>query len=182
MLNGLTLMSGGALRVELFGLAKFGVNRYILRLNLQLNKAGNVQIEDAALSDGNRIAPLFLQRATGATGSLNPLHYGFKYDSTIPVMVKKLDNFEITKVDVLKIDAEGNELRILRGASQTIACERPIIAVEVHEPRKPYRSICKCETCEYLISLVYHVTILGEYTATPAHWVFAKPIDPRSNS
>src|SRR5712691_9183421 len=43
-------------------------NRYILGLNLQLNKNVNVQVEEAALSDHDEISPLFLHRAADGTG------------------------------------------------------------------------------------------------------------------
>jgi FkbM family methyltransferase len=153
------------------------LNRHILKLNLQLNKMRNVDVEDAALSDTNGVGRFFVQRTTGGTSSLNPHHYGFTYDRTIQVKVRKLDDFEISEVDVLKIDAEGNELHILRGASQTINRARPIIAVEVHHSKNLLGATCHCETCEYLSSLNYHVRLLGEYTPTPVHWVLAGPID-----
>jgi FkbM family methyltransferase len=152
-------------------------NRHILRLNLQLNKVRNVQVEEVALSDSRGVSPLFLQQTTGATGSLNPLHYGFKYDAMVRVQVKKLDDFGFTELDVLKIDAEGHEFRILKGAYQTIDRARPILAVEVHGARSLYGATCECETCKYISSLSYNVRLLGEYDTTPTHWVLANPID-----
>jgi FkbM family methyltransferase len=155
-------------------------NSHLLRINLQLNKMRNVGVEEAALSDTRGVSPFFLQRSASGIGSLNPLHYGFKYDTTVQVNVKKLDDFEIAKVDVLKIDAEGHELRVLKGASQTIDRARPILAVEVHRSKNSYRATCHCETCTYLTSLGYEVRLLGEYSLTPAHWVLASPIDRES--
>jgi FkbM family methyltransferase len=152
-------------------------NRHILNLNIQLNKMQNVHVEDAALSDTDGASQLFLQRTTGGTGSLNPHHYGFKYDTTVQVKVRRLDHFEIPEVDVLKIDAEGNELQILKGASQTIDRARPILAVEVHRSKNFHGATCDCETCTYLSSRNYDVRMLGEYATTPVHWVLASPID-----
>ena len=152
-------------------------NRHILKLNIQLNKMQNVHVEDAALSDTDGVSQLFLQRTTGGTGSLNPHHYGFKYDTTVQVKVRRLDHFEIPEVDVLKIDAEGNELQILKGASQTIDSARPILAVEVHRSQNFHGATCYCEICTYLSSRSYDVRMLGEYTTTPVHWVLASPID-----
>jgi FkbM family methyltransferase len=154
-------------------------NRHILRLNLRLNKMRNVDVEDAALSDTSEVSPLFTQGSTGSTGSLNPLHYGLKYDRTVPVKVKKLDEFEIAKVDVIKIDAEGSELKILKGASQTIDRTMPILAIEVHQSKKSSVAACGCETCTYVSSLGYDLKVLGEFATTPTHWVHASPIRPR---
>jgi FkbM family methyltransferase len=150
-------------------------NSHLLRLNIQLNKMRNIDVEDAALSDTNEVSPFFLQRSTGGTGSLDPLHYGFKYDTTVRVEVKKLDDFGIDKVDVLKIDTEGNELRVLKGASRTIERARPVIAVEVHQSKNSNRATCDCVTCSYLGSLRYDLRLLGEHIKTPAHWVLAAP-------
>jgi len=152
-------------------------NGHILRLNLQVNKVRNVQVEEVALSDDRCVSPLFIQRTTGATGSLNPLHYGFKYDSAVRVQVKRLDDFGFAQLDVLKIDAEGHEFRILKGANQTIDRAKPILAVEVHGSKSLYGATCECETCKYISSLSYHVRLLGEYDTTPTHWVLANPID-----
>jgi len=153
-------------------------NRYILGLNLQLNKSVNVQVEEAALSDRDEISPLFLHRAADGTGSLNPIHYGFKYDRTVQVKVRKLDDFNFANIDVLKIDAEGNELPILKGATRTIERSQPILAIEVHHARGPGAS-CECETCTYLRFYDYDLRLLGEHTTTPVHWVLARPANPK---
>jgi FkbM family methyltransferase len=149
--------------------------RHILRLNLRLNHIKNVRIEDAALSDAAGTRPLFLQTGTGATSSLNPLHYHMDYQRSIPVRVARLDDFSFENVDLLKIDAEGYELPILRGGTQTIARFRPIIFVEIHESRKGLVDACECDTCRYLVSIAYNPKLLGEYASTPTHWVEARP-------
>ena len=40
----------------------------------------------------------------------------------------------IPEPDAIKIDVEGRELAVLRGASRTIEMYRPLLVVEVHEP------------------------------------------------
>lgn len=40
----------------------------------------------------------------------------------------------IPEPDAIKIDVEGHELAVLRGASRTIEMYRPLLVVEVHEP------------------------------------------------
>jgi len=154
-------------------------NRYILGLNLQLNQTGNVQVEEAALSDRDDISPFYLHRAADGTGSLNPLHYGFKYDRSLQVKVRKLDGFEFTKIEVLKIDAEGSELPILKGAARTIERCKPILAIEVHRAKDPSGASCDCETCTYVRFCNYEIRLLGEHTTTPVHWVLARPASPK---
>lgn len=49
---------------------------------------------------------------------------------TIPVEVRTLDSFGFTDVGFMKIDVEGFEERVLRGAAGTIALCRPIMYIE----------------------------------------------------
>ncbi len=61
---------------------------------------------------------------------------GDRYDE-VPAIMRTLDSFEIKDVDLLKIDVEGYELQVLRGAEQTIRSCRPLIVIEQngHEER-----------------------------------------------
>ncbi len=55
----------------------------------------------------------------------------------VSAFMRTLDSFEIEEVDLLKIDVEGYELKMLMGAEQTIRSCRPIIVIEQmgHEER-----------------------------------------------
>lgn len=46
------------------------------------------------------------------------------------IQVIKLDNLELQNVDYIKIDCEGYEYKVIRGAEQTIKRCRPIIVLE----------------------------------------------------
>lgn len=50
-----------------------------------------------------------------------------------PVRVRTLDSFALPKVDLIKIDVEGREADVIRGALQTIAMHRPILLVEIEQ-------------------------------------------------
>jgi FkbM family methyltransferase len=53
------------------------------------------------------------------------------------VPCRRLDDFPLDPVGVVKIDAEGHELAVLRGATALIARDRPGFLVEVEERHKP---------------------------------------------
>jgi FkbM family methyltransferase len=55
----------------------------------------------------------------------------------VEVPLRRLDDFELEPVGVIKIDAEGHELAILDGAARLIARDRPNIMVEVEERHRP---------------------------------------------
>jgi len=60
------------------------------------------------------------------------------------VQVVPLDNFNFPRLDLIKIDAEGFELKILDGAKGTIRTHKPIIMIEhskVHAPTLRHRLV-----------------------------------------
>jgi FkbM family methyltransferase len=52
------------------------------------------------------------------------------YQNTVRVRKLKLDEFELPRVDLIKIDIEGMEIEAIEGASRTIAASRPIMLIE----------------------------------------------------
>ncbi|WP_156297862.1 FkbM family methyltransferase [Mycobacterium paragordonae] len=53
--------------------------------------------------------------------------------ATIDVPVKRLDDLRLDNVGLVKIDVEGHELAVLRGAVNTLRRNRPTIVVEAEE-------------------------------------------------
>jgi FkbM family methyltransferase len=53
------------------------------------------------------------------------------------VSVFRLDDFELDKIDYIKIDVEGFERKVLAGGVQTIERDRPIVVIEQNEVRLP---------------------------------------------
>jgi FkbM family methyltransferase len=47
------------------------------------------------------------------------------------IEVRPLDSFGLTDLSLLKIDVEGHELEVIRGARETLARERPVLMVEI---------------------------------------------------
>jgi FkbM family methyltransferase len=96
----------------------------------------NVRLKHCALSDStgkavlripivnnvklSGFASIDLQDTAGATE-----HEMLTVDTT------RLDDFGLHNVDIIKIDAEGHELPILKGAHRTIADSQPVCLIEV---------------------------------------------------
>jgi len=54
-----------------------------------------------------------------------------KHWSAIEVPAATLDSLNLTDIDMIKIDVEGHELSVLKGAENTIRAQRPLIAIEI---------------------------------------------------
>jgi FkbM family methyltransferase len=91
-------------------------NLKFLRLHLGANRIENVTVLDAAVSDSQGVA-YFAEGRNTHTGELSP-------DGQIRVRTVKLDELLadgiIPAPNVIKIDVEGAELRVLQGAEQIL--------------------------------------------------------------
>jgi FkbM family methyltransferase len=69
------------------------------------------------------------------------------------IEVRTLDSFALPRVDFMKIDCEGYELRVLKGAEATLRRCRPALIVE-QKPGRPQRhGLGQLGAVEYLQSL-----------------------------
>jgi len=109
--------------------------------NLQLNPtiAQRINPIKSFLSDVTRKNPkitAFSSWKVGGKigGKLHPVHFGAT-KSTVGVGAITLDDFcrreKITRIDFVKIDTDGHEYEVLKGATNTISKFRPVIIFEV---------------------------------------------------
>src|SRR5712664_544680 len=115
-----------------------------LRRNVRLNLCSNVRIERYALGSARSQADLYLvESGEDGCNSLRPPAVQSE-TRAVPVEVVTLDaiasKLSLTKADFIKLDVEGAELDVLKGALgllQTFA--RPVLLVEVYDIRtKPW--------------------------------------------
>lgn len=134
----------------------------LLRKNLSLNKLTNVEaVNLACFSSSGRVA---MERTCDSGTS----HLSFiESENSKTVCVTTLDEFVaqsgIKRIDVIKIDTEGCDLEVLKGARQTIAAFRPAILIELNHLSRFGGSIS--EVSVFFARCLYEISeIKGKYS------------------
>jgi len=105
------------------------VTAEIFRHNIEINALSKqVQVKEVALGDYESI---------GSVHSPDPSNSGMSqivHDPTGTIPIQRLDGIvDAGTFDLIKIDAEHMEIRVLRGMKGRLVDTRPIIIVECHE-------------------------------------------------
>src|SRR5690606_10146640 len=93
--------------------------------NVALNGFTNVTTVPAGVSDAPGSAVLALHPATRMDG-----RPGASHEVTLVTLDGYITQHGVEQVDLLKIDIDGGEARVLRGATQTLARFRPTVVIE----------------------------------------------------
>ena len=110
---------------------------------LRRSLPSDVEVIDCALSDRSGTAhlrvPLIGGRPQAALASIDPSNRVAAGDESqsVPVPTRRLDDLDLGPVGLMKIDVEGHEGAVLRGAHRTIEEDRPAILVEVEDRHRP---------------------------------------------
>tara|TARA_R110000765_G_scaffold355278_1_gene445442 strand:+ start:3381 stop:4949 length:1569 start_codon:yes stop_codon:yes gene_type:complete len=122
-----------------------------------------VDTYNCGLSSQNGKLPFYERQPDGGTNGFTPI--GWKDENTYELPVMKLDEFEIKDISLIKIDVEGHELEVIKGAYETlIDNEYPPILFESWEPEgSQLKGDLRTELFNYLYELGYAI----EHTAYP---------------
>jgi FkbM family methyltransferase len=105
----------------------------------------NAEVIYAAASDQAGTGELWTVGHGTGTEGMSSMRRREIHGASIPVPLIRIDDLDAKDVRFIKIDVEGHELNVLRGAGETVDRERPRLLVEVEERIQPV---------EPLISLV----------------------------
>jgi FkbM family methyltransferase len=98
-----------------------------LQKNLDLNKFENVKLEQIALAEKNEIKKIYFNHSYTSKKT--------KSKKTEQIKLMTLDTYfnknKIEKVDFIKLDVDGYEYKILKGAKKTLKKFKPIIIMEL---------------------------------------------------
>lgn len=165
---GFSVLAGPTGRVV--GFEPNPANRERLQQNLEKNPdlASRVDILDCGLSDqdGDSLFAISRDVDSGASSmsfldrtvaSIDP-HTAASWNRVVG-RVRTADALirdGMPKPNVVKIDVEGAELLVLRGASETVSSARPTLIVETHSARLVF------EVYEWFESRKYHIRLLAD--------------------
>ncbi|MBW2675086.1 MAG: FkbM family methyltransferase [Deltaproteobacteria bacterium] len=129
--------------------------RRILSRNLELNGCENVKVWPVALGVGRGALELHIDKLSS---SLLPRRGA---ESSVAVEVVSMDELFITP-NIIKIDVEGYELEVLRGAEGTLKLCAPYVLVEHHDFRPDWAEQCKglYGKCEALMARLGYVPLV----------------------
>jgi len=86
--------------------------------------AQNFEISPLALGDYDMNATMIITEGNTGHSHIDPNSTGGD------IQVIRLDNLNLTNVDYIKIDCEGYEYKVIRGAERTIKQCRPVVVLE----------------------------------------------------
>lgn len=114
-----------------------------------------IDVYPYALSDYDGVNDLLITPTESGHTHLIPLGGTRSKKPRIPITVKRLDDFGFTEVDGIKIDVEGFELPVLRGADATITQWRPIVQTEIVEHQCGRAGYTPQDLCDWFAARDY---------------------------
>lgn len=137
-----------------------------LQGNIALNDVHNIVPVPMALSDQKGMAKISV---AGPRSSL------FRHQSQkfVEVTLTTLDEFVaeqgIERVDAIKLDVEGAELRVIRGADNTLRRDKPILMVEIQEATLKPAGTTPQELFNTIVNYGYDAFVIRHGKAVPVN-------------
>jgi len=124
-----------------------------LQKNLDYNNLGEqCSIHEVALSSDSKTEFLYLDDFNHQMGSLRRAK---TEGNKIKVLTKTLDSFNLNRIDGMKIDVEGYESQVIKGAIQTISSYKPWLVVELNNSFHKIQNITQWEVYRMLADIGY---------------------------
>ncbi len=178
---------------RVFSFEPWSRNRGILEENIRLNDLKNITVIPKAVSneDGENIK-IYLPKDDNcgmpSLKKVNEENYSDDFELTGTITFRTfMETYKPGKVDVIKIDAEGSELNVLKGMSDSLADKNfsPVILMELMEFSLVNFSASVKDVIEYLKSFGFKAYRIGndsavseknDYAEEPALCLFQRVI------
>lgn len=143
---------------HVFAFEPIPTTRGLLEQNIALNNQRNITVLPIACSSRNGHARMI----TGRDSGWSRLVPNDKGDTEVEICTldRVVQDLGIKRMDVLKIDVEGSDFEVIRGAKRAISIFRPVVMLEVEHTENYGTSINEIE--EFFRSLRYSSRILDD--------------------
>jgi len=144
-----------------------------LRRNVARNGLAVVRVREEALADAPGKAVLRVADLEHAgQNTLGSFVYDGVHEATsVPVDCITLDQLieeeAIDRVDVLKIDVEGAEMKVLVGADRLLSRLRPVLLLELQEDSLRQQGASAADVSAHLAALDYEICPFSQETGVP---------------
>ncbi|NBM19572.1 FkbM family methyltransferase [Streptomyces sp. GC420] len=101
----------------------------------------NVRVVQAAAADRSGIATLWLPPGGRGDRGVSSLVRRDLHGTSVVVHCLTLDELDLKRVTLVKIDVDGAELPVLQGAEQTMARHRPTLFIELETRIQPLEPV-----------------------------------------
>lgn len=140
----------------------FPENYDSLLFNLKLNTSiNNIIPENIALGENETILEMYKSCIGNSGGNRIVSDATYKNESAIGVRVTTLDNYckenKIEKINFIKIDVEGFELKVLNGAINTLKNLSPKLYIEIVDTNLIEQGDSAQELINFLINIGYSI-------------------------
>jgi FkbM family methyltransferase len=146
--------------VKIYAFEPFNINYSILSEHI-LRKYNNVIVENCAVSDVNGqdilYIPLIDDIEIDTQASIDYENRKMYYDEFTKQEIRKItiDNYveinDVSKIDYLKIDTEGNDERVIKGAIKSISEFKPVIFCEDMESKQTLDKLYELDYSRFLL-------------------------------
>lgn len=144
-----------------------------LRCNLALNKARNVEVVEAALAeDDGRLQltlaePMHAGHNTLGAFIYEGVHSAGRQAVTAVTIDGLVERFALARLDAVKLDLEGAELRALTGAQRTLRELRPVLLLELSDAALRHQGGSQSALLRLLEEANYAVLVIDRKTGRP---------------
>ncbi len=139
----------------------------VLKETIKINNAGDiVQPQEEAVSEKDGLTLFYISGTKGDNSNSLVGHRRDRKQEKVEVKLVSLDSFvsknNIRKVDLVKIDAEGVEAQVLKGAVDTLSKFKPKCILSLHPVAITANGDNLADIYDFLIRMEYKVFLDGK--------------------
>ena len=160
---------------KVYGFEPDPINYTACLENIKLNSFDNIEVANIGLGDKKGEFYLVVDTEANRGGNRIQLKQdNIKQKTTINVEVLDfwLNDKNINSIDLIKVDVEGFEKKVLKGAEQTLKKYNPILFIEIDENNLDQVGDTPKELIEYLEHMNYSITNANNNQKVSSHHDF----------